>query len=107
MIADVLGTGIQNAKTTQQLSFILGRTSRDITRGVQAERRRGVPICSSTTRPRGYYLASTAEDMRRFCRKLSQRAREIDKTRRACELTIKKLPETNDISLYMAQIGEG
>lgn len=84
MIADHLKAGKKNAKTGRALASILHCDIRDISAGVERERRQGQPIIASCDPENpGYYLAETAEELRRYCSKLHHRAGEIFKTRSA------------------------
>ncbi len=93
MIAEMLGTGRQNAMTARYLCDLLGLTPRELTLAIESERRKGEPICASTGEPCGYFLAADREEMEHYCRSLWKRAGEIHKTRRACLKTIESLPE--------------
>ena len=91
-ISAYLLTGKGNARTGRELARLLGCTPRDISLLVERERRAGTPIlasCSSETP--GYYLAETAGEIKNYCRNLSNRAEEIDKTRSALLETAEKM----------------
>lgn len=98
-ISEILLKGEQNARTAQDLCDIAERmgctlTRRQLSRAIEAERRRGVPICASChSKTPGYYLAADKSEMKRYCDRLHHRAGEIYKTRRACIKAIEKLPE--------------
>ena len=93
MIYELLTTGAENAKTGKELCKILNLKPRDITLTVERERRGGKPICASSNGHNpGYYLATTQEEMQRYCRSLLHRAGEIHKTRRACLKAAENLP---------------
>lgn len=84
LIADYLTTGKENAKTARDLAYMLNCDVRDITQGIEHERREGQPICASCDPEHpGYYLAETADEVNGYCQKLHKRAGEIYKTRQA------------------------
>ena len=94
MIAEHLLTGKENARTGKDLARALGCDPREISAGVERERRQGKPIIASCDpEAPGYYLAGTAAELRQYCGRLRHRAGEIHKTRRACLATIDQLPE--------------
>ncbi len=93
MIADYLSTGRENARTGRDLAAMLGCSIRDISAGIERERRQGQPIIASCDAENpGYYLAETAEELQRYCNSLHHRAGEIHKTRRALLETAADLP---------------
>jgi len=93
MIADYLATGSDRALSARYLATLLRCSTRDITAGIERERRRGLPICASCNPERpGYYLAETAEELRGYCDQLERRAGEIDKTRIALLKAAAELP---------------
>ena len=93
MISDYLHTGRDNARTGRDLARQLHCHIRDISRGIEYERRQGVPIIASYDSERGgYYLAETAEELQRYCDILDRRAREMRTTSSILLLTAAKLP---------------
>ena len=92
MVYEILSTGAENAQTARTLCGLLGLTPRELTIAIERERREGRPICSSTGRPAGYYIAANRQEMAAFCRSLRHRAGEIHKTREACINMLDKLP---------------
>lgn len=92
MIAEYLTTGIENARTGKDLARVLECNMRDISAGIEYERRQGQPIIAScdANQP-GYYLASTPEELRQYCDRLNHRASEINKTRAALLLTAQNM----------------
>lgn len=92
-ISDYLLEGKPNAITCSHLCSLLGMDPREVSKAIETERRHGAPICASSGTNPGYYLAANKDEMQRYCSSLRRRSREIDKTRRACEATIEKLPE--------------
>lgn len=93
MISEHLFKGRENARTGKELARLLDCNPRDISEGVERERRQGAPICASCDpETPGYYLAASAEDLEQYCRSLHKRAGEIHKTRRALLQVIDTLP---------------
>lgn len=93
MIAEYLSKGRKNAQTGRALADLLQCDIRDITAGIEYDRRHGLPIIASCDPQRpGYYLAETAEELKTYCRRLNHRAGEIHKTRRALLETAQALP---------------
>lgn len=93
MIYELLSEGEQNARTGKDLCKLLDMTPRELTAGIERERREGKPICASYGRTTpGYFLAANREEMERYCGQLRHRAGEIFKTRRACLKTMEGLP---------------
>lgn len=99
LISDFLLTGEQNAQTAKEICNHARRigwklTERQLSKAIEMERRRGVPICASCDlKSPGYYLAADKGEMQRYCDSLRHRAGEIHATRRACMKTITNLPE--------------
>lgn len=84
MIADFLLIGKENAQTARDLANLLECEPRDITTMIERERRQGAPIVASCdSRRPGYYLTTSAEELRQYCDSLHRRAGEIYKTRAA------------------------
>ncbi len=93
-VSKILGRGRNSAKSSKDICAWLGIKLRDLTNAVMRERRAGAPICSTTSgESRGYFLAANKREMLQFCGSLSRRAGEIDKTRKACMLTLEDLPD--------------
>lgn len=93
MIKELLAHGAENALTGREICKLLHITMRDLTQQIERERREGAPICASTGRRPGYYLAADRREMDRYCRSLFHRAGEIHKTRRACIKAMQQLPD--------------
>jgi len=87
-----LETGRENAKRGKDLCRILRISHRDLMAAIEKERREGQPICASTGRNPGYFLAANKEEMKAYCDSLLRRGGELFKTRKACIKTIDKLP---------------
>lgn len=69
-----------NPLTGNDLSELTGLQKREVEAMIQKERREGFPICATS---RGYYLATTPEELNRYCAKLKRQAIEVFKTRQA------------------------
>lgn len=91
-VSECLFIGKPNARPGRELCEVLHITIRELTNAIERERREGAPICAATGKTPGYYLAANKEEMKRYCRSLYRRAREIHKTRRACRNTLDRLP---------------
>ena len=72
----------------RELVRITGYDERKVRQMIAAERRAGIPILSDNQR--GYYLPTSDDETRRFCRSMRHRAIEILKTARAVEMSTKK-----------------
>ena len=93
MIAEYLYTGRENARTGRELAKLLHCNIRDITAGIERERRQGQPIIASYDPEQpGYYLAETAEELQRYCNVLEHRAGEMQATSSILLLTAQELP---------------
>lgn len=75
MIAEVLGTGKENAKTSEELVRYFGfNTVRELQEVVAKERAAGAVILSTCSGAGGYYLPSDKTEIKEFCRTLENRA---------------------------------
>jgi hypothetical protein len=82
-IADLLHHGSNNGLTIWDLVRLTGLGGREIRRMIHVERQSGALIISDNIN--GYFLPESADDVRRFIRSMSNRAREIAKVTRAAE----------------------
>ena len=69
-----------NPLTGKRLADLTGLKKREVEAIIQKERREGFPICATS---QGYYLATTPEELNRYCAKLKRQAIEVFKTRQA------------------------
>lgn len=92
MIYEILGEGLERAKTAREIQDLLGMTRREVTRQVERERRDGIPICASVADPRGYYLAATKEEMEGYCKALEHRQQEVGRTLAGCQKSLGAIP---------------
>lgn len=92
MIYELLTPGEENAMRGKDICLMLRLKPRDLTSLVERERRQGKPICASTGKNPGYFLARNKGEMERYCASLRHRAGEIFATRRACQKMIDSLP---------------
>lgn len=86
MIAEIIAAG--GVLPLRELVRITGYDERKVRQMIAAERRAGIPILSDNQR--GYYLPTSDDETRRFCRSMRHRAIEIFKTARAVEISTKK-----------------
>lgn len=70
----------EHPKKGKELALILDLRERDIEAIIQRERREGFPICANS---QGYYIATTPEQINKYCDKLKRQAIEVFKTRQA------------------------
>ena len=75
LISDLLHTGSENGMTLTELVQLTGEDERSIRRSIQRERKAGKLILSNNQS--GYFLPASADEVRRFIRSMSRRAREI------------------------------
>jgi len=82
-IADLLSRGAENGVTLRHLKDMTGQDGRTVRRQIEAERRRGVPICADCKN--GYYLPDGEDERARCVRSMRGRAKEILLTAAAIE----------------------
>lgn len=92
MIAEYLGTGKANAVTAETLAQMLGCSQRDISQGVERERRAGFPICAScdASSP-GYFLPEGPGELALYVASLNRRLRSTRLTLASMELTLHRM----------------
>lgn len=88
-IADLLHVGAENGMTLRELVRLTGEDERLIRRRIQAERKSGALILADCKS--GYFLPADANDVRRFIRSMSRRAREISAVSRAAEDALSRM----------------
>jgi biotin operon repressor len=88
LVVDFLLSGSANALTAAELSRVMGYTRREVSRSVQRARNSGVPICSNTGYPPGYFLPENREELRRCVEHLRHRAGEMKTTIEALEYAL-------------------
>lgn len=113
-VADILGTGKQNAITGATLADRLGCSPRELAAAIERERRAGVPICASQSRPMGFYLAADENELAEYCQQVKSRAVNLFKTRQALVRVLKEIEQQKDAETrqgvyadYMQSIGKG
>ena len=74
-IAELLRPGSENGTRLSELVQLTGEDERTVRRRIQRERKAGKLILSDNAS--GYFLPASADDVRRFVRSMSRRAREI------------------------------
>lgn len=92
-VADVLPIGAENAISARTLAALLGfRDVRQLSKAVERERRRGAPICAAVSGDsRGYFLAASPGELKRYLDSLNRRIGEVCRTRNACEDTLRRM----------------
>ena len=75
LISDLLHPGSENGMTLTELVQLTGEDERSIRRRIQRERKAGELILSDNQS--GYFLPATEDEVKRFIRSMSRRAREI------------------------------
>lgn len=92
-IADVLPVGAGHAISGRTLAALLGfRDVRQLSKAVERERRRGAPICAAVSGDsRGYFLAASPGELKRYLDSLNRRIGEVCRTRNACEQTLLRM----------------
>ena len=65
---------------------------RQLSKAVERERRRGAPICAAVSGDsRGYFLASSPDELSAYLKALDHRLREVRRTRDACGDTLRRM----------------
>ena len=77
ILTDYLSVGEQNAITAKDLARLLGWNERDVTITVNALRKQGELICSSTQS--GFWLPADDEDIKGFVRQMRSRIVDMEK----------------------------
>lgn len=75
LVSDLLHEGAENGTTLTELVQLTGEDERSIRRRIQRERKSGKLILSDNQS--GYFLPGTEDEVKRFIRSMSRRAREI------------------------------
>ena len=75
LVSDLLHEGAENGTTLTELVQLTGEDERSIRRRIQRERKAGKLILSDNQS--GYFLPATEDEVKRFIRSMSRRAREI------------------------------
>ena len=75
LVSDLLHEGAENGTTIMELVQLTGEDERSIRRRIQRERKAGKLILSDNQS--GYFLPATEDEVKRFIRSMSRRAREI------------------------------
>lgn len=89
-VSDWLPSGAENAVSAKTLAAVLGVGNvRAVSRLVERERRNGIPVCATTGgEGRGYFLAASPGELKRYLDSLNRRIGEVCRTRNACEETL-------------------
>ena len=84
--------GRSNALTARQLADLLETTPREVTRSIEAQRRRGVPICASVDGDNGgYYLPADANELSSYLAERERRTRNIQMGTTAMRETLERM----------------
>ena len=83
LVSDLLHEGSENGVTLTELVQLTGEDERSIRRRIQRERKAGTLILSDNQS--GYFLPATEDEIKRFIRSMSRRAREISAVARVAE----------------------
>ena len=92
-VSDILPVGAANAISARTLAAALGLSDvRAVSKQVERERRRGAPICAAVSGDsRGYFLASSPDELSAYLKALDHRLREVRRTRDACGDTLRRM----------------
>lgn len=92
-VSDVLMHGAENAVDGATLAMAFGfKNRRELSKVIEKERRSGQPICAAVAGDhRGYYLATTPDELDKYIRSLDRRIREVRRTREACGETLRRM----------------
>lgn len=93
LVSDYLSPGAEYALTSGVLCDALGLTLRELTAQIERERRAGAPICASSGRNPGYFLAADRQELQAYCGSLRHRLDEVRKTLQACQKTLHNMPQ--------------
>ena len=79
VVAPVLKYGRENAMTGDEIRRLLGISDiRTVTKYIEMDRRRGIPICAAQTYPAGYFLPATVKEAEQYRDMLERRADSIN-----------------------------
>ena len=81
-VSDFLTTDPDHLRDSSELAYLLGTTNREIRTMAQRERLEGIPVVATD---RGYRLASSLEEYRRYAAK---RQKYLEKEKRELELSV-------------------
>lgn len=102
----LLPVGRSSALTARQLADLLDTTPREVTRSIEASRRRGVPICASVDGDNGgYYLPANAGELVVYLAERERRTRNIQTGTTAMRETLERMRE-NEKPPCTAEFGD-
>lgn len=102
----IMPVGRSSALTARQLADLLDTDTRTITRGIEAARLRGAPICSSVDPDNGgYYLAASAAELEDYLVERERRTRSIQTGTTAMRETLERMRE-NEKPPCAAEFGD-
>ena len=89
-ISDYIPTGEANAISNKQVAVLAKCTPREVRRLVEQARQEGEPICSCDN---GYFIAETADELRRMLRKHYHQINTMIATARGLEHALLEMSE--------------
>lgn len=91
MIYELLGTGKENAKTTEELMKVCGfKHKRDLMYQIARERESGCLICSVTSGSGGFYIPDSIEELREFVCSMESRGKSIFRVLKTARAKLKE-----------------
>jgi predicted DNA-binding transcriptional regulator YafY len=91
-LIDIIPVGRSCALTARQLADLLETTPREVTRSIEAARRRGVPICASVDGDNGgYYIPENAKELSTYLARREHRTRNIQNGTAAMRETLMEM----------------
>ena len=91
-IVDFLPRGEKNAVPSRHLVEMLGfRSVRDLQKAIERERNSGAVILSTCTDGGGYFRPEDTEEIKRFIRTLSSRAKNTERSIERARLKLQRL----------------
>ena len=107
MITDFIPIGRENAISMADLANCLGVTERTVRKHIEAERRNGKVICSSTDEGvSGYFLPADIDEVREFVKLSEKRIRTARQCTRSAKAMLREY-ERNDPNQLTLEFKEG
>lgn len=103
IVVDFLPTGRENAISMADLANCLGVTERTVRKHIEAERRNGKVICSSTDEGvSGYFLPADIDEVREFVKLSEKRIRTARQCTRSAKAMLREYErcDPNQLSLF-------
>ena len=93
-LLDIIPVGRSRAMTARQLAELLGTTTREVTRSIEAARRLGVPICASSDgEGGGFYRPADSSELAVYLTERESRTRTIQEVTGAMRETLERMKE--------------